>query len=178
MLTWRSDLTGMRFGRWTVLSKCDPPGNGRPQKWLCKCDCGSERCVQGRSLRKGKSESCGCTRSDPRLNKRGANHRNWRGGRHRTKHGYVSVQVVRIDRELRSRVLEHVHVMEQFLGRRLRPGENVHHKNGVRDDNRIENLELWTTRQPSGKRVVDMVEFAESILSEYAPDRLARQETK
>lgn len=55
-------------------------------------------------------------------------------------------------------VLEHRLVMEKLLGRRLRPGENVHHKNGVRHDNRPENLELWNRAQPYGTRSTDLVE--------------------
>jgi hypothetical protein len=49
--------------------------------------------------------------------------------------------------------------MEEILGRPLEPNENVHHVNGVRDDNRPENLELWLTSQPSGQRVRDLVEW-------------------
>lgn len=57
------------------------------------------------------------------------------------------------------RVLEHVYVMEQQLGRRLVPGENVHHKNGVKDDNDPGNLELWLVMQPTGQRVEDLMRY-------------------
>lgn len=70
-------------------------------------------------------------------------------------------------------VLEHIAVMADHLGRRIRTedGENVHHINGKRDDNRLENLELWVSSQPKGQRVIDLLAWADWIHARYDPER-------
>lgn len=55
-----SNLTGQRFGRWTVIKLAGRnPKSGEPM-WLCKCDCGTEKVVRSSSLKSGASRSCGC----------------------------------------------------------------------------------------------------------------------
>ncbi len=65
------------------------------------------------------------------------------------------------------KLYKHRVVMEKMLGRPLIKGENVHHRDGDRDNADPSNLELWTTKQPPGQRVVDKVAFAIDMLRTY-----------
>ena len=66
------DLSGLRFGRWCVISST--PNSGRRTQWYCRCDCGVTRSVKTEDLSSGNSKSCGCARSETtvaRLHKHG-----------------------------------------------------------------------------------------------------------
>ena len=95
--------------------------------------------------------------------------------RHATGHrfvdtnGYVHIMVGIGHPMARTNGYAHEHrlVLAKELGRPLEKFEYAHHKNGVRNDNRPENLELWATLHPNGQRVVDLVAFAKDILARY-----------
>ncbi len=72
------------------------------------------------------------------------------------------------------RIPEHQIVMERMIGRTLERFEQVHHLNGIRDDNRPENLELWTKPQPSGQRPVDLVAW----VIEHYPEIVSEMTTR
>src|SRR5207247_1258012 len=97
-------------------------------------------------------------------------------GRVRMRAGYMGVSLQpddslycmaqKRDDEVGAYALEHRVVVARALGRPLEPYEDVHHKNGIRDDNRLDNLELWAVvgkaggrSQPRGQRVDDLVAF-------------------
>lgn len=123
-------------------------------------DCEREVAVSERSL---------CTMHYQRWRKHGdANVQPKRSpGRWISSHGYVLLPT-----GSSRMVMEHRVIMEQMIGRPLLPSENVHHMNGVRDDNRPENLELWVKRQPPGQRVTDRIADALALLNQYAPELL------
>ena len=77
---------------------------------------------------------------------------------------------VHLDTDAGSRRSGHALIMEATLGRPLKPGENVHHRNGNRADNRPHNLELWASYQPVGQRPADLAEYARELLGRYGTE--------
>ena len=120
------------------------------------CACGE--------LKTRRAKTCRVCRAEA-----GSSNGNWRGGTVKHRAGYVLRRVPTHPKAKTANgyILEHVLVMEELLGRYLVEGENVHHKNGVKDDNRPENLELWIRPQPSGMRASDAVAWARHILARY-----------
>ena len=103
---------------------------------------------------------------DPTINK-AITGRKWK------QNGYVMLHLPEHPNSQKSGTIrEHVLIMSEYLGRPLRKDETVHHINGIKNDNRIENLELWSKSHPSGQRISDLVTWAREILDEYEEDIL------
>ena len=176
---------GTRFGRLetvsSVFAKTRPNGKDREGWVRLRCDCGAALEVRSHLLGYGKDEtvrryqrSCGCLRNEKsreRGLRRGPESASWRGGRSTDGQGYVKIWVGEGNHPRARKsayVAEHILVMERRLGRYLHPDEEVHHKNGVRDDNASDNLELWSTSQPAGQRVEDKLAWAKEMIDRYA----------
>lgn len=111
---------------------CIEPGCGAMQEWTFNAV--GKKLSRWKRCRKHRIERSAKPRPDRLINK-----------------GYVILRLP--DGSLAA---EHRLVMEKMLGRRLRKGESVHHKNGVRDDNSEGNLELWVGTIRHGQRAVDL----------------------
>lgn len=145
---------------------------GRPKKEEPPRPCPICGTLFGRTIRRPWRQTCGDKKCARALADQhpgylsGPDHPNWKGGKRlQTKAGYVMVYA---GPGAPSR-LEHRVVMEEHLGRPLMRNENVHHLNGIRNDNRIENLELWAKCQLPGQRVKDLLTHARWILETYEP---------
>lgn len=90
-----------------------------------------------------------------------------KGSGYITNQGYKIISKKHPNATKRGQILEHVLIMSTHLRRPLLSKETVHHKNGIRTDNRIENLELWSSSHPPGQRVEDKLKWCKEFLEEY-----------
>lgn len=97
------DITGRKFGRFTVIEYAET--KNKKARWLCRCDCGTERVVCGSNLRTGESLSCGCLR-DERV-----------GNAHRT-HGMSGSREHSIWRTIKDRCNNPNNKSYEFYGKR------------------------------------------------------------
>lgn len=142
---------------------CRRYGGKRKGKFYKCPNCGKPNYRFESRVRINKSKEFFCRITCLRQFRAGKHHPQWKHGLNGQ--GYMTIRV-----ENRT-ILEHRHVMEKIIGRHLKRFEIVHHKNGIRTDNRPENLELWAIpSQTCGQRVSDLIHF---VVSNY-PNELER----
>lgn len=163
-------LCPMHYRRKRLTGSPGPLAGWRPANRECAVD-GCDRAYYASGfccMHYGRNRTAGDPgEAEARRNHSGDNMWRWVD---RTGYVYVNLPGDRTNRRLEHRV-----VMEQHLGRPLLSVENVHHKNGIRDDNRIDNLELWVKAQPVGQRVSDLIEF---IVANYPEEVRAQLSTR
>jgi hypothetical protein len=109
------------------------------------CHCGASFKTTHSEIRKGGGKFC--SKKCYHKSREGKRSTNWKGGRKKIR-GYVELYKPEYPRsDAQGYIKEHRFIMEGYLGRALDKNEIVHHKNGIRDDNRVENLEVMTRRK-------------------------------
>lgn len=127
-------------------------GNKQTMIWVACPKCGKERWVQSRHVQKinytGLCYICNNRRDKKGRHRKGKDHPTWKGGRIHGG-GYIFIRLYPDDffysmAKKNGYIAEHRLVMAKSIGRCLHNWEIVHHKNGIKTDNQIENLQLVT----------------------------------
>lgn len=152
-------LLGKKFNRLLVLGEKEIRNHRK--YWFCQCDCGKLVDVASDKLQSGHTKSCGCLKREKssqrmiKIGKKygkingkikdnlGEKHSKWKGGK-TTHEGYIIILTQSRTNHYKQ---EHRIIMEQNLGRKLKSQEVVHHINGIRNDNRIDNLMLFANNE-------------------------------
>ena len=122
--------------------------------WINCEQCGEPKEVEARDRKRGWGRFCGksCAskwwseqKDFPLRNMTGEQNGNWKGGRTLHTKGYVYAYAPEHPRAWNGYVLEHILVAEEKLGRRLLPGERAHHKDGRKDNNHPDNIEVFAS---------------------------------
>lgn len=175
----RADELGMKGRQYLTYLSCNECNQnkwvrkGYTENFIC-IKCVHKKTIKEKNMNKAThKDNCKCHRC--RIGKgyfKGKNNPMWKGGIIKLKTGYVYVYIEEsspfysmVSNGIRNGyVAEHRLVMAQKLGRPLLKKETVHHKNGIKNDNRIENLELWASNHHSGQRVDDLINWAIEFL--------------
>lgn len=179
--------TGTRKSKW-VKRKCPecaatfevPPwrvrhAEKRSGRIFCSTGCNEAHWRNGRMMGEARNRvGRAPVKRTAKLKRKAPGKRRQPGARYVGTHGYIHIYVPPDERppgapRQRSEFPEHRIVMAKLLGRHLERHETVHHKNGIKTDNRPENLELWTGKHCRGVRVSDQLAWAREIIAKYGP---------
>lgn len=131
------------------------------EPWCKACRAYGNECLDCGNTISRKAKRCsGCRQ-------RGKLHSKWKNGIKKACGYNLIMKKNHPNAHADGRIAEHIYVMTKMVGRPLIKGETVHHKNGIRNDNRPENLELWASNHPPGQRIEDLVKWANEILDKY-----------
>lgn len=175
----RADRLGMKGRQYLTLLNCNKCNNqkwvrpGYTENFIC-IHCKHRETIKAKQMNKAEHrKDCKCHKC--RIGKgyfKGKNNPSWKGGIKKMKSGYIYIYIEQGSKFSsmiakgvgNGYVAQHRLVMAEHLDRPLLKEETVHHKNGIKWDNRIENLELWATKHHSGQRVEDLIKWAIEFL--------------